>query len=638
MCGISGIISNSKVSRQHLETMTAVLGHRGPDSSGIWLADDGCTGLGHQRLSVIDLSSAGNQPMHSTCNRYCIIYNGEIYNANEIRRELQQSGRTFRGSSDTEVILESCATIGVEESVQKLVGMFAFALWDKQQKMLYLVRDRLGIKPLYWGHFDGLFIFASELKSLRKHPGWIVEISPSALSAFMQYAYVPAPLSIYQGIFKLSPGSILKIRQGGPPQISKYWSMDNVVSNGKSHPLLVDDEELISTTEKILEESVASRMIADVPLGAFLSGGIDSSAVVALMQKNSMHPVKTFSIGFHEKNYNEADHAASIARHLGAEHTEFYVTSKDAMDVIPLIPDMYDEPFADSSQIPTYLVSKLTREHVTVALSGDGGDEVFAGYNRYCLADKLVNKLAWLTPMGRYILRKTILTLPPRYWTNIFSKLPAKINIPLAGDKLYKFADIIQLDKKEVYTKLVSHWYPSNILVFNTGNSTSMNNYDQALSQIDTLIEQMQYQDLVSYLPDDILTKVDRASMAASLEVRVPFLDHRLIEHAWRLPLSSKVHHGQGKWLLRQILHKYVPRHLVERPKMGFGVPLDSWLRDPLREWAETLLDSQKLKSQGLLNAEIITKKWTEHLAGERNWQYQLWNVLMFQAWHEQMM
>ncbi|MGY8813372.1 MAG: asparagine synthase (glutamine-hydrolyzing) [Gammaproteobacteria bacterium] len=638
MCGLSGIISNSKVPRQLIESMTAVLGHRGPDSSGIWLADDGCAGLGHQRLSVIDLSSTGSQPMHSSCNRYCIIYNGEIYNANEIRQELQQSGRTFRGSSDTEVILESCAAIGVEESVRRLVGMFAFALWDKQQKVLYLVRDRLGIKPLYWGHFGGLFIFASELKSLRKHPGWKVEISPTALSTFMQYAYVPAPLSIYKGIFKLSPGSILKVKHGSSPEIYKYWTMEDVVANGKSHPLIANDEELISSTEKILEEAVASRMMADVPLGAFLSGGIDSSTVVALMQKNSMHPVKTFSIGFHEKNYNEADHAAYIARHLGTEHTEFYVTSKNAMDVIPLIPDMYDEPFADSSQIPTYLVSKLTSEHVTVALSGDGGDEVFAGYNRYYLADKLINKLVWLTPMGRYILRKTILTLPPRYWTNIFSKLPTKMNVPLVGDKLYKFADIIQLDKKDVYTKLVSHWCPPDTLVLNGGKSVSLSYHEQALSQIDTLIEQMQYQDLVRYLPDDILTKVDRASMAVSLEVRVPFLDHRLIEHAWRLPLSCKVRHGQGKWLLRQVLHKYVPSHLVERPKMGFGVPLDSWLRGPLREWAETLLDSQKLKSQGLLNAEIITKKWTEHLSGERNWQYQLWNVLMFQAWHEQMM
>ena len=638
MCGIAGIISTSKMSRDDIESMTSVLSHRGPDSSGIWISVEGNVQLGHQRLAVLDLSDAGHQPMHSSCSRYCISYNGEIYNANDIRNELQVNGITFRGTSDTEVVLEACARYGIVHAVQKFVGMFAFAIWDNQKKDLYLVRDRLGIKPLYWGRFGDLFLFASELKSLRRHPGWTVAIDRSALSTYIRYGYISAPQTIYQGIYKLEPGMMLKLTPGGTPDIQPYWKMGDAILNGMHNRFTGEDEDIILTTEKILNEVITSRMISDVPLGAFLSGGIDSTTVVAMMQHNSTRPVRTFSIGFHEQGYNEAEHARKIADYLGTDHTEFYVTPEDAINVIPSLQSIYDEPFADSSQIPTYLVSSLTREHVTVALSGDGGDEVFAGYNRYIFAKNLVNRLDWLTPAGRKFIHYIIYNFPPKFWTRLHSYLPGLRNIPQLGNKLYKFADILDLEKSDIYGKLTSQWFrPDEILI--DGNKYFHERIvEKDLPIIETLIERMQYEDFTGYLPDDILTKVDRASMAVSLEVRVPLLDHRLVEHAWSLPLSMKIRNGKNKWILRQILNRYVPEHLVDRPKMGFGIPLDSWLRGPLREWAETLLDKNILNTQGFFNADAVHKKWNEHQSGDRNWQYQIWNILMFQAWHQQWM
>ena len=635
MCGISGILSDRQLTGDTIGPMTSVLAHRGPDGNGIWTSPDGKVSLGHQRLSIVDLSPAGAQPMHSSNNRYCISYNGEVYNAREIRDELTQLGTVFRGHSDTEVLLEACALYGVEKAVKMLVGMFAFALWDKAENVLYLVRDRLGIKPLYWGSFGGLFLFASELKSLRKHPGWSVEINRSALAAYMRHGYVPAPHSIYNGIYKLAPGSVLKIKPGQEPEISRYWTMEDTVAYGLRDRALCSEEEAVLATENRLEEAVRSRMIADVPLGAFLSGGIDSSTVVALMQKNSTRSIKTFSIGFHEQGYDEAVYAQGVAGHLGTEHTEFYVSPRDALDVIPLLPDIYDEPFADSSQIPTYLVSKLSRQHVTVALTGDGGDEIFAGYNRYYLVEYLLKKFTLLTPVGRRILKSFICAFPPAYWTWIVDKLPDNLSIPQAGDKLYKLANILSVDKSLVYRNLISIWQDPGELVPGAQEPDSIISKTGVLSGFGSYLEQMQYLDTITYLPDDILTKVDRASMAVSLEARVPLLDHRLVEHAWSLPRSMMIRKNNTKWILRRILYKYVPEKLIERPKMGFAIPIDAWLRGPIRHWAESLLDRDKLVSQGYLNVELIHKKWNKHQSGESNWQYQLWNILMFQAWHE---
>lgn len=638
MCGITGIISGTPVQEGVIQAMTAAIAHRGPDGAATWSGKDKCVALGHQRLAVVDLSEAGGQPMHSSDGRYCIVYNGEIYNAGEIRLELQQGGKTFRGTSDTEVLLEACATLGLKRTLTRITGMFAFALWDRRESILYLVRDRLGIKPLYWGHFGNLFIFGSELKALRKHPGWSVDIDPNAVAAFMQYGYVPTPLSIYRGINKLKPGSMLVYRQGSEPEVSQYWSVEAAINNGVTSPLSGSVEELTASTETILDDAVRSRMLADVPLGAFLSGGIDSSTVVALMQKNSNRPVKTFSIGFHEEGYNEAGFARGVAEHLGTEHTEFYVTAADALDVIPGLAEIYDEPFADSSQIPTCLVSELTRRHVTVALSGDGGDEVFAGYNRYQLADNLMHRLRLLTPAGRYMLMKLIHALPPRQWSGIFSILPERFRVPQAGDKLYKLADVMACHKKDIYNRLVSHWTLSDRLLCPDVSGSGLNTGAEFPLQLDSMVAKMQYQDMLTYLPDDILAKVDRASMAVSLEVRVPLLDHRLVEHAWRLPGDFKLRNGQGKWVLRQILNKYVPEQLTNRPKMGFGIPLDNWLRAPLKGWAESLLDRTTLTQQGLINADVIHDIWQQHLSGERNWQYRIWNVLVFQAWYQRWM
>lgn len=638
MCGITGCLSSKAEPAGIVESMTAVLHHRGPDGCGIWIDPGNHLYFGHQRLSIIDLSSAGSQPMHSACGRFCIIYNGEIYNADALRNEMKAAGKVFRGNSDTEVIIESCTIWGIRKTVDKLVGMFAFAVWDKQERLLYLVRDRVGIKPLYWGCFNGLFLFASELKSLREHPGWKVELDLSALASFMRHNNVPAPYTIYKGIKKLMPGSILTVQAGNEPRIERYWMMEDAVYEGVHHRQCLDEKELISSTEVLIDEAVRSRMIADVPLGAFLSGGIDSSTVVAFMQKNSNRPVKTFSIGYHEKDYNEAVYAKQIASHLGTEHVELYAEPGDALNVIPQLADIYDEPFADPSQIPTYLVSKLTRQHVTVALSGDGGDEVFAGYNRYLLSGKLLHWLYRVPYSVRILLKRFIHLFPPSALNALSSGLPGKLGIPQAGDKLYKIAATLSSNRSEIYRTLISHWDEPENLVLNSREADIYSDKKLFLDDIENHMEQMQYLDTVIYLPDDILTKVDRASMAVSLEARVPLLDHRVIKHAWSLPPSMKIRNNTGKWILRQILYKHVPEQLIERPKMGFAVPIDEWLRGPIRDWAESLLDRKKLNSQGYLNADLVHQKWREHQSGKRNWQYPIWNVLMFQAWHERWM
>ena len=637
MCGIAGFISTKRESTAIIESMTSALNHRGPDNQGIWFDLENNLYFGHQRLSIIDLSAAGHQPMHSACGRYCIIYNGEIYNSNEIRTKLYSMGKLFRGHSDTEVILESCASWGIRETAGKLNGMFAFALWDKEKKTLYLVRDRLGIKPLYWGRFDGLFLFGSELKALREHPGWSPEVDRNALAAYLRHNYVPTPHSIYKKIFKLQPGSILTLKSGCNPDLHQYWNMEQVIVQGKDSSQ-VNEEAQLQNMEAIIEKAVCSRMIADVPLGAFLSGGIDSSLVVSLMQKHSEVPVKTYTIGFSEPDYNEAEYAGRVAAHLGTEHNEFYVTPDDVMKVIPDLPDIYDEPFADSSQIPTFLVSKLTREHVTVALTGDGGDEVFAGYSRYVLANRLDRAISLLGRGGCKVLQRSINLCSAESWSKILGHLPGKLNIPQIGDKLHKLADTLIEDRYARYIKLVSHWDNPEELVPGAQEADSAISNNQFISTMSEYVEQMQYLDTISYLHDDILTKVDRSSMAASLEARVPLLDHNVVEYAWTLPLSMKVRNGKGKWLLRRMLGNYLPDKLIERPKMGFGVPIHKWLRGPLRDWAESFLDQGKLADQGYFDPVRVREKWIEHLSGQRNWQYYLWDILMFQAWHERWM
>ena len=615
--------------------MNVSLQHRGPDDHGVWIDENAGVALVHRRLSILDLSPAGHQPMISADERFVIIYNGEVYSYQPIAAELAASGLKFRGHSDTEVILNSFAVNGIEATLKRMIGMFAIALWDRRDRTLTLIRDRLGIKPLYWAKFGKLFLFGSELKALRAYPGWAPQIDRDAVAAYMRHNYIPAPHTIYQGVRKLEPGTILTLPWQGEPQISRFWNARSVAHNGMLHPLEVGDAELTEQLETLLQDAVSRRMIADVPLGAFLSGGVDSSTVVALMQKARLGKVRTFSIGFELPGYNEAPHAAAVAHHLGTDHTELTVTSSQALDVIPQLPAFYDEPFADSSQIPTYLVSAMTRKHVTVALSGDGGDELFAGYNRYHLTQRFWGALSLMPRSLRNAAAATVTAVRPDRWTSLATVLPTRMRPPQAGDKLYKLAAVLKLDSADaLYRRLVSHWEPSEIVLAAHEPGTII--ADETLTkEFPDLSARMQFLDLVTYLPDDILTKVDRASMAVALEARVPLLDHRVVEFSWRLPGNTKVRNNTTKWILRQVLYRHVPRALIERPKMGFGIPLGEWLRGPLRDWAETLLDERRLWDAGLLDPATVRRFWREHLEGGRNWQYLLWNVLMLEAWRE---
>jgi asparagine synthase (glutamine-hydrolysing) len=637
MCGITGFVAASADGSPGgldniIGAMNDSLRLRGPDDAGVWIDAEAGVAIGHRRLSIVDLSPAGHQPMASADGRYIISYNGEVYSHLAIRAELEARGCRFRGHSDTEVMLESIAVSGIEATVARLIGMFTIALWDRRERTLTLIRDRLGIKPLYWAKFGGLFMFGSELKALRAHPGWTPRIDRGAVAAFLRHNYVPAPHTIYQGVHKLEPGMILTLPWRGEPRISRYWDARAVARAGLASPLQGSDAELTGQLETLLQDAVQRRMMADVPLGAFLSGGIDSSTVVALMQAASSGPVKTFTIGFEIPGFDEAPHAAAVARHLGTEHTELTVTPQQALDTIPRLPELYDEPFADSSQIPTYLVSIMTRKHVTVALSGDGGDELFAGYNRYQLATRFWSALGCLPRPARLGMAAAIETLSAERWSRALGPLT---KTPMVGDKLHKLASALRLDDDDaLYRRLVSHWEPADIAPSLTEPRGIL--WDSSLrDDIPSFLDRMQFLDLVTYLPDDILTKVDRASMAVALEARVPLLDHRVVEFACRLPRRAKIRHGKGKWLLRRVLDNHVPAHLVERPKMGFGIPLGEWLRGPLRDWAETLLEERRLRQAGLVDAARVRTCWAEHLAGHRNWQYPLWNVLMLEAWRD---
>lgn len=639
MCGIAGILNSATVSRAQLErdavAMNDSLAHRGPDDHGVWSDSEAGIALAHRRLSIVDLSPAGHQPMISADGRFIIIYNGEVYNHEELRPELSARGINWRGHSDTEVMLEAFAAFGVEATVKRLIGMFTIALWDRRERTLTLVRDRLGIKPLYWAKFGGLFMFGSELKALRACPGWSPSIDRAAVAAFTRHNYIPAPHTIYQSVHKLEPGSILTLPWGGEPAIRKFWDARAVARAGLADPIKASEGELIDRLETLLKDAVARRMVADVPVGAFLSGGIDSSTVVALMQAANAGPVRTYTIGFDIADYDEARHAAAVARHLKTEHTELTVTSREALDVIPRIPEFYDEPFADSSQIPTYLVSAMTRRHVTVALSGDGGDELFGGYSRYQLASRFWRALSLLPLPVRRGFSAGLRALPADRWTSLFSVLPSKLRPSMAGDKLHKLASVLELeDAGALYRRLVTHWEPSLVAPGVAEPRGPL--WDETVTRdFPGLLERMQFLDLVTYLPDDILTKVDRASMAVALEARVPLIDHRVVEFSWRIPRALLIRNGLSKWPLRQILYRHVPPELVERPKMGFGIPLGEWMRGPLRDWAEALLDERRLREAGFFDAAVVRRHWVEHLSGHRNWQYLLWDVLMFEAWRE---
>lgn len=655
MCGVVGVLNYRESEPNRLVSeMIGAIRYRGPDDSGVWCDERVGVGLGHARLSILDLSPEGHQPMLSSSGRYVLSYNGEVYNFAELRSELEIAGAKFRGHSDTEVMLAAFEEWGIESAVRRFVGMFAFALWDRERRVLTLVRDRIGIKPLYFGWAGKTFLFGSELKALRAHKGFHAEIDRGALASFMRVGYVPAPLSIYKHVYKLSAGCVLTVgereleaAEGFSPDPDarhaawrpvRYWSAKERVEAGCASPFKGSEAEAVEQLDGLLRNAVGLRMIADVPLGAFLSGGIDSSLVVALMQAQSNRPIRTFTVGFHEAEYNEAIHARKVAEHVGTDHTELYVSPEQARAVIPRLPAMYDEPFADSSQIPTFLVSELARRHVTVALSGDGGDELFAGYNRYFWGRRLWRYLDLVPPSIRRGLAGGITSLSPAAWANFFERFGRFLPVVAKpGDKLHKLAALLALpDPDTMYLGMISLWKdPAEIVVQGVEPLTPVT--DRAnWATLQDFTMRMMYLDLITYLPDDILTKVDRASMAVGLEARVPLLDHRVVEFAWRLPLSFKIRQeGEGKWLLRRVLDRYVPRQLIERPKMGFGVPLDSWLRGPLREWAEELLDEQRLRREGYLHPAPIREKWAEHLSGKRNWQYPLWNVLMFQAWVE---
>jgi asparagine synthase (glutamine-hydrolysing) len=566
-----------------------------------------------------------------------LSYNGEIYNHEELRAELDSVGGGFdwRGRSDTESLLAALRHWGVEEALKHLNGMFAFALWDSVERVLFLARDRMGEKPLYYGRSGSAFSFGSELKALTVHPQWHGEINRDVLALYMRHNYVPAPWSIHHGIAKLSPAHYLVIREGGSNIDTPvcYWDLAAVAESRVTH----DDDrpaELIESLDKLLRDVVKRRMAADVPLGAFLSGGYDSSIVVAMMQAQSDRPVKTFSIGFHEDEFNEAHHAKAVALHLGTDHTEMYVTPEQAIAVIPKLSTIWDEPFSDSSQVPTYLVSQLAREHVTVSLSGDGGDELFCGYNRYLLGQRLWSKIRLLPRPLRSLLSGMLAKAPGHQLDKIMRLLPPNFRVSSLADRLPKLAEVINYpDGVSFYRSLISHWKDPEKIVLDSKEPQTLLGSPHLWPKVPGLREQMMFLDQMTYLPDDILTKVDRASMAVSLEARVPLLDHRLVEFAWNVPTKFKYRDGQGKWLLRQVLYRYVPKDIMDRPKMGFGIPIEHWLSGSLRDWGEELLDEKRLREEGFFDAKAVRLMWDEHVSGKRRWHYYLWDVLMFQAW-----
>jgi len=645
VCGVAGYLQpggfDPNEAARIAAAMTDVIRHRGPDDSGAWVDGDAGIALGHRRLAILDLSPAGHQPMVSASGRFVLVFNGEIYNFRELRAELTQLGHQFRGGSDTEVMLAAFSQWGIRLAVGRFNGMFAFAVWDRAERVLHLGRDRAGEKPLYYGWMGGTLLFGSELKALRAHPQCDAEIDRDALAVYLRLGYVPCPYTIYRGIFKLPPGTLLNIRgaQGaGAATPLAYWSAREIAERGCADPFTGSAPAALEQFDALLRDAVKIRMEADVPLGAFLSGGLDSSAVVALMQAQSERPVRTFTIGFLEGGYNEAQHGKAVAQHLGTAHSELCVTPAEALALIPRLPTLYDEPFADPSMIPTFLVSEFARRQVTVSLSGDGGDELFGGYGRYRLGRTLWRSLSWIPgPVRRGAAALALPSAAPRRLSQIVDTLAR----PVTGtrslrERLRQAADVLSVPSSTaLYHYLMSYWKAPTTIVPGASEPPIPQTDPARWANVPGIAHQMMYLDLVTYLPDDILVKLDRASMGVSLESRVPLLDHRVIEFAWRLPPHLRIRGGEGKWLLRQLVHRHVPRGLVERPKMGFGVPISAWLRDPLRDWAEALLDETRLRREGMLDPRPIRTKWKEHVSDRTRWDYDLWAVLMFQAWSE---
>jgi len=640
MCGLAGIFTGARWSAEELQRatsrMSATIAHRGPDDDGIWVDAAGAVGLGFRRLAIVDLSEHGHQPMRSANGRYVIIFNGEVYNHRSLRRELESSGWGFRGHSDTEVILAAFEQWGIERAVRRFIGMFAIAVWDVRKRELSLIRDRLGIKPLFVYQHDGLVSFGSELKALLAGPEFDREISTSALTSYLRYLYVPAPQCIFRHVVKLPPGHILTISDPSAPlrPAVPFWSAQTAAADGHTTQFVGGDEEAISELETLLTDAVRLRMQADVPLGALLSGGIDSSTVVALMQASADRPVKTFTIGFDHHEFDEAGHARAVARHLGTDHTELCLTGSDALAVVPRLAEMFDEPFADPSQIPTFLVCELARGEVTVALTGDGGDELFGGYNRYIQGERLIAGFERWPSLLRRFSASGLTSVSPRNWNRMRDTLrpvfPIAGRTRLLGEKLHKIGGLLREDSTDdMYRSLLSAWQdPEDFVV--GGNIVANDAATKSESPLG-LMERMMLADQTTYLPDDLLAKLDRASMAVSLEARVPILDHRVVELSWRLPRKFKVRDGRGKWILRQILHKHVPPALVDREKMGFSVPLTGWLAGPLRNWAGDLLLSGD--SEGLLRSSVVRREWDRFLAGDSTNAAGIWAVVMFRAW-----
>jgi asparagine synthase (glutamine-hydrolysing) len=657
MCGIAGFVDlrAARTSGDLSEIATRMAGalvHRGPDDAGVWVEAETGVALGFRRLAIIDLTPAGAQPMVSTDGRFVLVYNGEIYNHHALRADLERAGITLRGRSDTEVLLEFAARFGPAETLRRANGMFAFALWDREHRVLHLARDRMGEKPLYYGIVGDSLVFASELKSLRPVPGFTGEVDRAALAAYLRLGYVPAPWSIHRGIAKLPPGTRVEIRlhelarTRRLPEPVAYWRVADAVAAGAADPLATGDDEATGRLDSLLRDAVALRMEADVPLGAFLSGGVDSTTVVALMQAQSERPVRTFTIGSPDAGYDEAHAAKAVAAHLGTDHTELYVSGDDALEVVPRLPTLYDEPFGDSSQIPTFLVSGLARRHVTVSLSGDGGDELFGGYNRYVYAPAVWRRIGGVPAGLRRAAGHALAVAPPRTYDRLYQTaeraLPARARQRMPGDKLHKLGGVLGCDgPEEIYRALVSHWpQPETVARGATEHPAVLPPFPlsaagRSPAALTAFAQWMGHADMVTYLPDDILAKVDRASMGMSLEARVPLLDHRVVEFAARVPTEMKVRDGQSKWLLRQVLYQYVPAALVERPKMGFGLDVGAWLRGPLREWAEGLLGEARLRDEGYLDPAPIRRALAEHQSGRRNQTQRLWTVLMFQSWLE---
>lgn len=645
MCGMAGFLDprlrwGSENIAKLAESMGATIGHRGPDDSGSWADPHAGVAFGHRRLAVVDLSPAGHQPMASSSGRFVAVFNGEIYNHRQLRIDVGE--HAWRGHSDTETLLAGVECWGLKETLVRSTGMFALALWDRLERELTLARDRMGEKPLYYGWQGGTFLFGSELKALRAHPACRNEIDRDALALFMRHGYIPAPYSIYRGIRKLMPGTLLTLGREHTaarvmPAPQTYWSLHDVVVAGMASPFDGDDAEAIAELQQRLMEAIRLQRVADVPLGAFLSGGLDSSLVAALMQAQSSRPVKTFTIGFHEQRYNEAHHARAVADHLGTDHTELYVTARQAQEVIPSLPRLYDEPFADSSQIPMYLISRLARQEVTVALSGDGGDELFGGYSRYFNAAHLWRRMQLLSPRVRDMIARGITAVAPDVSTVLLAPVLTAVgrgtSVP-AGERLSALAAALRCHNDvHFYRLMISQWRSPLSVVPGAREVPTTLTKPEAWPALSSFEARLMYADALTYLPDDILVKVDRAAMGVSLETRVPLLDHRVVEFAWRLPLSMKMRSGEGKWIVRQLLYKHVPEPLVNRPKMGFGVPIDDWLRGPLREWAEALLSVDRLKREGWFFPEPIRERWQQHRSGKYNWGNSLWGILAFQSW-----